>query len=134
MTRHFAFAAVLFFLSASLHAADAVTPATEFKRALGIIEQTQLEIFTQDKPHTTAQILSQLDNQLNATTDAASQIDVMRSVLADALDQYNDQYANYITPESLKTYREQRTGLEQNVEGNIFRFRIGFHRRGHGKA
>lgn len=115
MTKYLVVAVVSLFIHLSVIAAEPVAPETEFTRALGIIEQTQLNIFTQQQPKSTQQILTESNRQLAVATDQTARIETMRNVLSEAIDQYNDQYANYITPEALKRYREQRTGSYHGI-------------------
>ncbi len=105
-----------------------VKPEIEFKRALSIIENTQLEIYTDTPPEPADRIFSKLD-KLSATDATVldpkspnfdeklgeKRIDIMRTLLSETIDAYNDQYANYISPEELKRYKERRSGNYQGV-------------------
>lgn len=119
----------------TLSIAKEVSPEIEFKRALKIIENTQLEIFT-DTPPASAESIFKKFKDLNTTHTALpatgssdldnelsqKSIEAMRKVLSETIDAYNDQYANYISPEQLKKYKERRTGNYQGV-GLKFRAR-----------
>lgn len=111
-----------------VQSAPAVTAESEFKRALSIIENTQLEIFTDTVPLSTANITARLEQisadkaaGLEATSadfnDGLNQIrlDTMRSLLSETIDAYNDQYANYISPAQLKKYNERRSGSYHGI-------------------
>lgn len=98
----------------------------EFKRALEIIQNTQLRLFRDSPADTTDAILQRLQDrtrQLGQTRDdtAAVRVDAMREILAETMAGYNDAYANYITPENLKRYRERRSG---NYVGIGLKFRV----------
>jgi len=100
-----------------------VTAYAEFVKALNIVHQTQLTMFTDLVPQTKEEIIAdykaraqKIENELdkNATDFAkvaeAKRIELMRKVLAETIDAYNDQYANYIYPEALKKYNSRRNG------------------------
>jgi len=97
--------------------AHQVSAYSEFLKALDIIDKTQLTLFIDHEPADQAQQLrlyesrmQELDASLNldtasySTERAAKQIEIMRSIIAQTINQYNDKYANYINPESLKKY------------------------------
>ena len=111
-----------------VHSAEQVAAETEFKRALSIIEQTQLEIFTDDTPSDSKEIFKQWENSWttintsNNTADNEQKLELLRKMLSETIDSYNDQYANYITPQALKKYRERRSGSYHGV-GLKFRAR-----------
>ena len=109
------------------------TPYQEFVKALNIVDQTQLTIFTDEQPpdkdETIAIYKSRLENvkqQLDSNApDYESELEVkriqlMRQILADTIEQYNDQYANYISPDALKKYNARRNG---NFVGVGLKFR-----------
>ena len=108
-------------LSHQAPADNAVSPLAEFKRALSIIEQTQLKIFTDVTPATPKEVLSGLSQPLTEAADGESieateqTLLLLRDELSKTIDSYNDQYANYITPAELKKYRERRTGSYHGV-------------------
>ncbi len=98
-------------------------PYSEFVKALNIIEQTQLTIFTESPPPAKDEIIerfnarvkkaqAELDSEdANYSKDLdKKRIAIMRELLFDTVDQYNDQYANYIYPEALKRYNARRNG------------------------
>lgn len=126
------FVAIIFLSGLAVSAppitAKEVTPEAEFKRALKIIENTQLEIFNDITPESADSVLSRFEelSAIEASTldsngadfkEQLSQkrIDVMRTLLSENIDAYNDQYANYISPEQLKRYKERRKGNYQGV-------------------
>ncbi len=98
-------------------------PYSEFVKALNIIEQTQLTIFTETTPPSKEETIQRFNAQLErARTELDStdinynkdleekRIAIMRELLFETVDQYNDQYANYIYPEALKKYNARRNG------------------------
>ncbi len=99
----------------STNAAEQTSPMAEFKRAISLVEQTQLEIFSGDPPEAVDAIHDRLEKRLNGVNDENTRLQIMRDVLSDVIEQYNDQYANYISPESLKRYREKRTGSYHGI-------------------
>lgn len=114
-------------------AAVKATAYAEFVKALNIVEQTQLTIFTDEVPPTKEQVIedynariklveSELDKNSADYESAAEakRIEIMRELLAEAVDLYNDQYANYIYPEALKKYNARRNG---NFVGVGLKFR-----------
>ncbi len=116
-------------------AASAAKPTAyaEFVKALNIVEQTQLTIFTDEIPPTKEQAIEdynarvkfaekQLDKSAvdYRTTSEAKRIEIMREVLSETIDTYNDQYANYIYPDALKKYNSRRNG---NFVGVGLKFR-----------
>jgi len=110
-----------------------VTPYAEFVKALNIIDQTQLTLFTDTTPASKEETI-QLYNTRVASAEARldktapdyeetankQRIQIMRDLLTETLQQYNDQYANYITPDSLKKYNSRRNG---NFVGVGLKFR-----------
>lgn len=119
MQKHFLAALTLCALVFSQHAhTDAdISPEVEFERALSIIQQTQLEIFTDAPPQSPKAILARLNETLanNSGEEKSTRLELIRDELANTIDSYNDQYANYITPGALKKYRERRTGSYHGV-------------------
>ncbi len=116
-------------------ASAAVKPTayTEFVKALNLISQTQLTMFTDEPPPLNDEILKDYHSRITIiekTLDDnsadyqsvvnAKRIDLMREVLSETLDLYNDQYANYITPDALKKYNSRRSG---NFVGVGLKFR-----------
>lgn len=101
---------------------------TEFKRALSIIEKTQLELFTDTLPPNSTEILQRLESEFSLAiktldsndpdykkTRQGKRIQVMRDLISETIETYNDQYANYITPDALKRYSEKRSGSYEGV-------------------
>ncbi len=126
---------LVIFMSAATPASAAVKPTAyaEFVKALNIIEQTQLTLFTEETPPTRQEIIndynrrveaieSELDKQADdyQETAEAARIDIMREILSETIEFYNDQYANYIYPEALKRYNSRRNG---NFVGIGLKFR-----------
>ena len=85
---------------------------TEFKRALSIIEKTQLELFTDTLPPDPTEILRRLeskyglaikqldpDNPDYKKIQREKRVEIMRDLISETIETYNDQYANYITPD-----------------------------------
>lgn len=101
--------------SLTLYAAETVAPYDEVKRAFNIIQKTQLEIFTEEKPPSFDSLIDSLDHHLRATGEETSKLELMRSALSDAIDSYNDQYANYISPQALQRYQERRSGSYHGI-------------------
>ncbi len=102
--------------------------AREFQRALKIIQNTQLRLFRDSPADTTDAIMLQLEDrtellgrQRDGADPQAIRVDAMREILAETMTGYNDAYANYITPENLKRYRERRSG---NYVGIGLKFRV----------
>ena len=108
---------------------------SEFIRALKIIDSTQLEIYSDTIAESSDSILKKLEQRSteqatrlnpNSTdyedTLQQQRIEIMRDLLNEAIEQYNDQYANYISPDQLKKYSERRSGNYQGV-GLKFRAR-----------
>ena len=104
-------------------AAVKTKPYAEFVKALNIVEQTQLTIFTDTQPPSKGDVIKQFNElvkkaelELDSTdSDYASalaekRIGIMRDLLFQTIDQYNDQYANYIFPDALKKYNSRRNG------------------------
>ncbi len=104
-------------------AASAPTAYSEFVKALNIIEQTQLQIFTDTAPPSKEDTIKKYQSQLETAKAALDSSDrdykkqeeelsikIMRQLLYSTVDTYNDQYANYIYPEALKKYNSRRNG------------------------
>ncbi len=120
---------VALFSPSLVYTTEQVSAEAEFKRALSIIEQTQLEIFTDTTPADSIEIFShfqkrwsQADNHSGDAKDNERKLELIRDSLSDTIDSYNDQYANYISPQALKKYRERRSGSYHGV-GLKFRAR-----------
>ncbi len=99
------------------------TAYSEFVKALNIVQQTQLTMFTDEIPQTKEEIIADykarlqiIESQLDttaadfATAAEEKRIELMREVLAESIEGYNDQYANYIYPDALKRYNSRRRG------------------------
>jgi len=127
LTRHRLLSASLIgiFMTVATPAQSAVkvTAYAEFVKALNIVHQTQLTMFTDLVPQTREEIiadykkrLQKIENELdkNATDFAKvaeeKRIELMRTVLAETIETYNDQYANYLYPNALKKYNSRRNG------------------------
>jgi len=100
-----------------LHPVSADVSTSEFERALDLIEQTQLEIFIQEAPKQNAEVLRELNARFESSNHplkelpgTSREVAIMRELLSETIDQFKDQYANYISPEQLKTYGERRSG------------------------
>jgi len=98
-------------------------PYAEFVKALNIVEQTQLTLFTDTLPPSKEETIKIYESRVSEAEveldknapDYAEQsdklrINIMRDLLSETIEQYNDQYANYISPESLKRYNSRRNG------------------------
>ena len=120
-------------LAMAAQAANVKLAESEFKRAISIIENTQLELFTDTPPADSADILQTLESRFidrsekldpqtpdNKKNKQELRIALMRSLLSETIEAYSDQYANYITPDALKRYQERRSG---NYEGVGLKFR-----------
>jgi len=90
---------------------------SEFERALDLIEQTQLELFVHSTPASTIDVLSELKRRFDLPdypehpeSGSAREVVIMRELLAETINQYEDQYANYISPQQLIAYGERRSG------------------------
>ncbi|OED40977.1 hypothetical protein AB833_10825 [Chromatiales bacterium (ex Bugula neritina AB1)] len=120
---------VAFAISAKASEPDLATLArSEFERALSYIENTQLTLFATTKPVSTTAILGKLQERIEAEADTAPdrqsidwQLPVMRGLLSETLETFNDQYANYISPQQLARYNERRNG---NFVGVGLKFRV----------
>ena len=110
-------------ISSPIHSTVKTKPYAEFVKALNIIEKTQLTIFIDSEPASKEEIIKDFEQQLEAAkaemdenasdfkqTLEEKRIEIMRQILSDTLNQYNDQYANYIYPDSLKRYQSRRNG------------------------
>ena len=110
-----------------------VTAYSEFVKALDIIDQTQLTLFVDNTPPNKAEQLKVYEARLSEAEEKLDKsaadyvqrldekrIDIMRSVISETIGQYNDKYANYISPESLTKYSSRRNG---NVDGIGLKFR-----------
>lgn len=115
------------------HSAVKATAYSEFVKALNIVEQTQLTLFTDTPPPAKNDIIAdynarikEIESSLDKDTEDAKatlekkRIETMRLVLAETIDAYNDQYANYISPDALKKYNSRRNG---NFVGVGLKFR-----------
>jgi len=120
-------------IATSTLAAVKTTAYAEFVKALNIVEQTQLTIFTDTHPPSKEDTISQFNELVDkaqaeldstdsdyATALATKRISIMRELLSQTIDQYDDQYANYINPEALKKYDSRRNG---NFVGVGLKFR-----------
>lgn len=110
------------------YSANEVSPEVEFKRALSIIKKTQLEIFTdsrlQNAEEISLELVSRSDQEIDKLDSSAAdyaeqikekRIEIMRTLLTEVIDEYNDQYANYIPPKALTKYSERRSGSYEGV-------------------
>ncbi len=115
-------------LSGSAYSATEVSPEAEFKRALSIIEKTQLDIFSDITPENKTEVILRFNTLSEAaaaelepsTSDsgvriAEKRIELMRSLISETIDTYNDQYANYISPDALRKYSERRSGSYEGI-------------------
>ena len=90
---------------------------TEFRRALDLIEQTQLELFIYSEPATADDVLKELDRRLKSPEypervvhGTTREVAIMRELLSETINLYEDRYANYISPRQLIAYGERRSG------------------------
>jgi len=95
---------------------------SEFERALDLIDQTQLELFVHSTPTSPSEVLLELNRRLNSPDHPKQsqsghkrKVRIMRGLLAETIDQYEDQYANYISPKNLIAYSERRAGTYVGV-------------------
>ncbi len=111
-------------ISLSVNATTSASAMSEFKRALTIITKSQLTLFRTEPADTTSEIIDKLQQRLSVldtpTDTDDTELTVMRSILTETLDSFNDQYANYITPKQLAGYQERRNG---NYVGVGLKFR-----------
>lgn len=120
-------------VAAPVSAAVEATAYTEFVRALDIIEKTQLTNFIDETPPSKEAVIEDyelrfklVERKLDKTAPnyesiaEAERVEVMRDVLAETIQLYNDQYANYIDPTALKKYNSRRNG---NFVGVGLKFR-----------
>jgi len=103
-------------------------PYKEFQRALGIVERTQLTMFRDSTPEEVNEILLDYRQRVMALApeqdSEEKRVAIMRKMLVETIEGYNDIYANYIDPQSLKSYRERRQGNYTGI-GLKFRTRVG---------
>jgi len=124
---------ILMTVATPAQSAVKVTAYSEFVKALNIVQQTQLTIFTDATPQTKEEIIEDykkrvvvIEQELDKNTAdyeatiEKKRIELMRSMLAETLEKYNDQYANYIYPDALKKYNSRRNG---NFVGVGLKFR-----------
>lgn len=95
----------------------------ETRRALNIIDTTQLSLFTTSPPIPLPQLEASIDRLLepfdeNSDPDAASA--VAREFLRETLARFRDPYANYIDPRGHDAYAQRRRG---NLVGVGLKFR-----------
>lgn len=87
---------------------------SEFLRAVNLVTTTQLSMFLDREPPTRASMLQSLNGKLEQITPTDNKLEdqasVMRDVLLESLEIYNDPFATYITPAQLKRYNNTRTG------------------------
>jgi len=102
----------------------------EFVRALQTIDTMQLTTFRESPATPRADILqsfkAKFDQRINQgeTGGDELQVSIMRDMLGEILESYNDPYANYVNPESLKRYYQRRKGNFVGI-GVKFRSRKG---------
>lgn len=81
---------------------------SQFIRALDIIESTQLTIFAQRALTPRSTVLGMLDDLTPLPLNEA--VVRMQALLNDHMAEYNDPFANYISPAQHKVYTQRRTG------------------------
>lgn len=86
----------------------------ELARALNLITDVQLNLFRDTPAPTREDILSQFSLRMQqrgvVAIDDTEIVDIARELLGSTLDTFNDPFANYVTPESLKKYKQRRNG------------------------
>jgi len=81
---------------------------SQFIRALDIITSSQLTVFQQRDLTARTALLSQVDDL--AALPLNESVSGMQTLLNDHLAEYNDPFANYITPQQHRAYTQRRTG------------------------
>ena len=110
-------------VAAPAGAAVKATPYTEFVKALNLIDQTQLINFIDETPPSKEAVIEDYESRIRSveskldktapdykTKSEEKRVEIMREVLAETIELYNDKYANYINPEALKKYNARRNG------------------------
>ncbi len=101
--------------------ADSSELRTELKRALGIIDETQLELFRQGPLMSSDERERRIDDILShETSDIKLAVSKARTLLADVQRAYGDPFANYISPVNHSSYQRNRSG---NLVGIGIKFR-----------
>ena len=101
--------------------ADSSDLHVELKRALGIIDKTQLELFRQGPLISSDERERRIDDILSLEkTDNKLAVSKARELLTDVQRAYGDPFANYITPVNHGNYQRSRGG---NLVGIGIKFR-----------
>ena len=101
--------------------ADSSDLHVELKRALGIIDKTQLELFRQGPLISSDERERRIDDILSLEkTDNKLAVSKARELLTDVQRAYGDPFANYITPANHGNYQRSRSG---NLVGIGIKFR-----------
>ena len=101
--------------------ADSSDLHVELKRALGIIDKTQLELFRQGSLIGSDERERRIDDILSLEkTDNKLAVSKARELLTDVQRAYGDPFANYITPANHGNYQRSRSG---NLVGIGIKFR-----------
>ena len=101
--------------------ADSSELLEELKRALGIIDKTQLELFRQGPLMSSDERGRRIDDILSLEkSDSELAVSKARELLTDVQRAYGDPFANYITPANHGNYQRSRGG---NLVGIGIKFR-----------
>ena len=101
--------------------ADSSELLEELKRALGIIDKTQLELFRQGPLMSSDERGRRIDDILSLEkSDSELAVSKARELLTDVQRAYGDPFANYITPVNHGNYQRSRGG---NLVGIGIKFR-----------
>jgi len=93
----------------------------ELKRALNIVDKTQLDLFRQGPLLSNEERIRRTDEILSqSTSDYEKAVLSARDLIADVQRAYGDPYANYINPKSHNRYQRRRSG---NLVGIGIKFR-----------
>jgi len=86
----------------------------EFMRAVNIVVDVQLTMFRESPSPSREDVLSRFMSAYraadNSTLTEDDIVGMVRASLADSLDAFNDPFANYVTPDALKMYKQRRGG------------------------
>lgn len=82
----------------------------EGRRALGIIDQTQLALFATVPPLDLDELAARIDSVVGEHSRLTSASNAVRDILRETLRAYRDPYANYIDPRGHDAYASRRRG------------------------
>lgn len=93
----------------------------EGRRALGLIDETQLSLFAVVPPLALADLAARIDAVSGHETQAKAARESVREILRETLRAYRDPYANYIDPRGHDAYARRRRG---DLVGVGLKFRV----------